>query len=105
MLSVAAVQLRSAVVPVRVPDSVDAEGAVVSAVPVPLTGIVTTLPLESVTVSDAALLPDDVGLNWTPISHPPSGSTVTPVPMQVLLGPILNCSALAPVILAEAMVS
>src|SRR3954468_16235897 len=104
MLSVAAVQPRSAAVPVRVPDSVEAEGAAVSATAEPVTGMLTILPLESVTVSEADLLPDDVGLNWTPISQPLSGATVTSAPMQVLLGPSLNCAELAPPSLAEAMV-
>src|SRR3954466_13284178 len=102
MLSVAAVQPRSAAVPVRVPDSVEAEGAVVSATAEPVTGMLTILPLESVTRRFAVLLPEEDGVNCTPISHPPSGSTGA---LQVLFGPILYCAALAPVRVAEAIVN
>src|SRR4051794_36923117 len=102
MLSVAVVQLRLAVVPVQDPDSVDAEGAIVSAEAVPASDTLTILPLESVTRRLAVLVPLEVGANCTPISQPVSGATLTPVPTHVLFGPILKCAELAPVRVADA---
>src|SRR3954452_22765242 len=74
---------------------VGAPGAAAGAIPpVPFSGTLTILPLESVTRRFALLLPVLVGTNCTPISHPPSGFTGV---RQVLLGPSLYCAALAPV--------
>src|SRR4051812_39963476 len=70
--------------------------------PVPVTGMLTILPLESVTRRLADLLPVEVGANCTPISHPVSGATGV---LQALLGPSLYCVAVAPVRVAVEVVS
>src|SRR3954452_24209507 len=82
---------------------VGAPGAAAGAVPpVPVSGTLTILPLESVTRRFAVLLPVLVGTNCTPISHPPSGATGV---LHVLLGPSLYIAALAPVMVAVETVS
>src|SRR3954467_4588619 len=91
-LTVAAALPAVAVTPVGAPGSDETT-------PLPVSGTLTVLPFESVTLSWAFFGPVVVGAKTTPISHPPPLATGVVHPF---VGG-LECVELAPVIVAEAM--